>query len=451
MRQLQPVVWSKGTFLTPQHLQVQDRFIESALEFKLNSLRFCPWGFRELEINREALATGNFAVSRAVGIFPDGLPFDIPDSDAAPDSKPLAPFFEPEQDSLDVYLAIPQYHEHGRNISASRKSGDTRYIAEVAVLRDENSGLAEKPVEVARKNLRLLVQGEARLGSTTMQIARVMRSATGSFQLDPSFVPPLLDIAASEYLISVLRRLVGILSAKSSNLAGMRRQKNASLADFSASDIPNFWLLYTINTFFPIMRHLYEVRKGHPEALFSTMSALAGALTTFSSTIQPHDLPSYDHENLTRGFTDLDEKLRELLETVVPSNFVSLPLKLIQPSVYAASISNDKYLRNTKMYLAVSSNMSEVELIDKAPHLIKVCSAAHIETLIRQAMPGLQLMHVPAPPGSVPIKLNYQYFVLNQSGVAWEAITRARNFAAYVPADIPEPQLELLILLPQAE
>jgi type VI secretion system protein ImpJ len=48
------------------------------------------------------------------------------------------------------------------------------------------------------------------------------------------------------------------------------------------------------------------------------------------------------------------------------------------------------------------------------------------------------------------VKLNYQYFSLNQSGVAWEAIGRARNLAVYVPGDFPAPQLELIILLPEA-
>jgi type VI secretion system protein ImpJ len=44
------------------------------------------------------------------------------------------------------------------------------------------------------------------------------------------------------------------------------------------------------------------------------------------------------------------------------------------------------------------------------------------------------------------VKLNYQYFSLNQAGVAWEAIGRERNLAAYVPGDLPNPQLELIIL-----
>jgi type VI secretion system protein ImpJ len=58
------------------------------------------------------------------------------------------------------------------------------------------------------------------------------------------------------------------------------------------------------------------------------------------------------------------------------------------------------------------------------------------------------LTYVPSPPSVIPVKVNYQYFRLSQGGAAWEAIVRARNLAAYVPADLPSPQLELLILLP---
>jgi type VI secretion system protein ImpJ len=198
------------------------------------------------------------------------------------------------------------------------------------------------------------------------------------------------------------------------------------------------------------LQHLFETRKGHPEVLFQSMLALAGSLTTFSPTIHPRDLPKYEHDELSFCFEDLDEKIRLLLETVVPSNFVSLPLKLVQSSIYATSLADDKYLRNTKMYLAVRSEMSEAELISKTPYLVKVCSANHIEHLVRQALPGVALAHTPRPPSAIPVKLNYQYFSLSQTGVAWEAITRSRNLAAFVPGDFPSPQLELIILLPEA-
>ncbi len=448
MKRLQPVIWSKGTFLTPQHLQIQDRFIEDTLGFTLGSLNYRPWGFGRLAINQEALAAGVLAINLASGLFPDGMPFDIPDSDPAPPPKPLDQHFEPDQSSLDVYLAVPHYRERGLNVSVSRQGADTRFLAEVAIVRDENTGITEKPIQIAQKNFRLLVEGENRQGVSALRAARVLRTAAGSYQLDPHFVPPLLDISASDYLVAISRRLVEILSAKSSLLAGLRRQKNQSLADFTASDIANFWLLYTVNTHFPLFRHIFETAKGHPERLFAAMLSLAGALTTFSLKVHPRDLPAYDHDELEACFTSLDEKLRLLLETVVPSNFVSLPLKLVQPSIYATALSDDKYLKNTRMYLAIQAEMNEAELIHKTPALIKVCSATHIEHLVRQALPGLTLTHVARPPSSIPVKLNCQYFSLNQAGGAWEAVLRARNLAAYVPGDFPNPLLELVILLP---
>ena len=229
---------------------------------------------------------------------------------------------------------------------------------------------------------------EAREGTPAIKIARVTRTDSGVLQLEPEFVPPLLDIQASEYLMSILRRLLEILTAKSSTLSGMRRQKSQGLADFSASDIANFWLLYTVNTYLPNLRHLFEVRRGHPEVMFNLMTAVAGALTTFSTKILPRDLPLYDHRDLGACMRDLDDKVRYLLETVIPSNFVALPLKFSQTSIYGDCDNDDKYLQNTKMYLAVNAEMPEGELIAKAPKLIKPCSANHLEHLVRNALPG---------------------------------------------------------------
>src|SRR5512146_723524 len=154
MKQLQPVIWSKGTFLTPQHLQLQDRFLEDTLRFHLHAVNFRDWGFTELTIDREQLAEGRFVVARAAGIFPDGLPFDMPASDPPPESKPLAEYFEPGQAGLDVFLAVPEYRPHGVNVSLAPSPAGTRFLAQMEMLRDENTGAGEKPVQVARKNFR---------------------------------------------------------------------------------------------------------------------------------------------------------------------------------------------------------------------------------------------------------------------------------------------------------
>lgn len=450
MHRLAPVVWTKGTFLNPQHLQSQDRFLENSLQFQLQALEFCPWGFSRLRIDRDALAKGTFALSEAAGIMPDGLLLDIPQSDAAPPAKVLADHFQPDVESVDVFLTIPQYRDHGFNIANSRRDAATRYRAEVELLRDENTGQTEKPVTVAHKNFRLLVDTENLEGSAVLRAGRVRKSAAGLYSLDPHFVPPLLDFQASDYLFSIARRLVEILSAKSAEIAGARRHKNQSLADFTTSDIARFWLLYTVNTAMPILRHLYETRKGHPEVLFAEMASLAGALTTFSKSVHPRDFPLYDHDNLGACFANLDEKLRLLLETVVPSNYVSLPLKLVQPSIYATSLDNEKYFGGTRIYLAISADMSQADLIARVPSIAKICSADMIDHLVQRGLTGVPLTHAPSPPGAIPVKSNYQYFSLSQSGGPWETVLRSRNLAAWIPGDFPNPQMEIVIVFPQS-
>jgi type VI secretion system protein ImpJ len=439
----------KGTFLSPQYLQMQDRFLESSLQFQLEALAYAPYGFRSLQINQEALSAGYVAITEASGMFPDGLLFDIPDADQSPSPRPLADAFEPDQKTSDIYLAIPHYREKGLNVSMARTQADTRYLSEVAMLRDENTGLSEKPVQVARKNFRIMVEGESQQHSSVLRVCRVRKTPAGTFELDHQFSPPLLDFTANPRIHGICRQLVEILSAKSAQLAGSRRQKNLSLAEFGTADIANFWLLYTINSLFPLFQHLFETRHGHPERLFELMLQLAGTLTTFSKDIHPRDLTRYDHDDPGPCFHKLDEMIRYLLETVVPSNFVSLPLKLVQPSIYSTPLEDDKYLQNTKMYLAINTEAPEDKVITGVPYLVKVCSANHIEHLVQRALPGLPLTHVPRPPSAIPVKVNYQYFSISQSGACWEAITRARNLAAYAPGDFPNPQMELLILLPE--
>lgn len=449
MRQMERVLWTKGVLLTPQHLQLQDRFLEDTVGFRLSSLAFRPWGFATLEVDREALAAGSFALTAASGLMPDGLPFDIPRSDPAPAPKPLAEFWPPDVSALDVVLSIPELRAGARNVSMAPGDSGTRYIAEVVLRRDENTGLMEKPIQVARKNFRLLTGSESHDGSTALAAGRVTRTSTGEFALDPHFVPPVLDITASEYLLSIARRLVEILSARSATLSATRRQRNQGLAEFGVSDVANFWLLYTVNSHLPRFRHLLESRRGHPAELYGAMLDLAGALTTFSTTIHPRGLPAYEHTALGDCFRQLDAQVRELLETVVPAGHVTLPLRLTEPSIYATAIDQDRYLAAPAIFLALSAAVRPDELARSAPRLLKVSSGGQVQRLIRQALPGVPLQPQLTPPSALPVKLDYQYFALDKSGADWEAIARERNVAVYVPSEFPDPKLELVVMLPR--
>jgi type VI secretion system protein ImpJ len=453
MRQLSPVVWSKGVFLSPQHLQAQDRFFEDALHFSTEALTPYPRGWIALETDAAALAAGQFALARAAGLFPDGLTLDAPGADSLPRSRPLEECFRDGRKRCVFYLAAPEHRPGGINIGAHRGAGaGARYFAELQMLRDENGGAsAEKPVSLARKNLQILAEGENLEGSAVLPLAAVEQTEAGSYRLDATFVPPLLDFKASVYLAGILRALIELLVARTGQLAGARRERNQSLADFSASDIANFWLLYTLNGGLPVLRHMMEAHRAHPEAVFIEMLRLAGALTTFSPKFAARDLPRYDHDQPGACFGLLDALLRELLETVAPSNFVALRLKPVRDSIYAAAIDQDRYFEGSRFYLAVAAEMKEGDLIGRAPRLLKAASATQVEPLVRQALPGLRLTHVASPPRAIPVKLRYQYFSVEKGGPLWDSVQRARNFAVYAPGEIPNPEMELIILLSQPE
>src|SRR5665213_3162316 len=78
------ILWSEGLFLRPQHFQQQSRFFERLVETRCGSLRNHSWGCIELEFERDLLAIGKLAIRRAVGVFPDGTPFRMPEDEPVP-------------------------------------------------------------------------------------------------------------------------------------------------------------------------------------------------------------------------------------------------------------------------------------------------------------------------------------------------------------------------------
>src|SRR6476659_4175099 len=168
MKNRHRVVWNKGMYLTPQHFQIQDQFQADAMHFRFAASHFANWGVTELEIDAQAVQNGVIRINRCSGIMPDGEPFEIPDTDAMPDSRALAEYFPPSRDSLDVYLAIPENRQRARNVTVA-EAGDpsqdaappaTRYLAETVMFTDENLGDEEKPIQVARRAFRILFDGE---------------------------------------------------------------------------------------------------------------------------------------------------------------------------------------------------------------------------------------------------------------------------------------------------
>jgi type VI secretion system protein ImpJ len=447
MKLLSRVVWSEGMYLGPHHFQVQSRYFEDSIQFATSSLWFAAYGLAGIELDTEAAQNGVVSLVHARGVFPDGLPFNMPESDVLPAARPIAELFPPTRDGLVVSLAIPPRKPNGYNCAldpnASNGARDARYLAEPRVLHDENTGVDERPVRLGRKNVRLLLDTEPTADLLTLPVARVVRDRTGHFAYDPEFVPPLLHTGASPRLMALTQRLIDILSEKSSSIsrgAGAR-------GEFSTREIANFWLLHSVNSALAPLRHLLIAKRGHPEELYNELSRLGGALCTFSLDSHPRELPLYDHNNLSDCFGKLDRHIREHLETIVPTNCISIPLKSTEPYYFDGEITDSRVFNRSRWVLGVRASMGDAELMASTPRMIKVCTPPFARELVKRALPGLALTHLPVPPPAISARVETQYFGVSRTGPCWDAIARARQIGVYVPGDFPDPEIEMLVVL----
>jgi type VI secretion system protein ImpJ len=433
-------------YLGPHEFQAQARYFEDAIHFATAALWFQGYGLVGCALDNDALANGTVSLVHASGIFPDGTPFHFPQSDAVPAVRPIAELFPPTRDTLTIFLGITERKSGARNCAVSGEPGDARYFAEFRNCNDETSGGDGRPVPFRRKNVRLLLESELTGKIVSLPLARVRRDGSGHFVFDPDFVPPCLRITASERLMVMLRRLIEILEAKSTALS-RSSSGSGGLADFSSRDLANFWLMHAVNSGLAALRHHWISKRGHPEELFLEMSRLGGALCTFALDSHPRALPHYDHQHLGECFEKLDDHIRTHLETIVPTNCVSIPLTRTADSFYEAEITDTRCLGRARWVLGIHAAVGDAELIERTPQLVKLCSARFVGELVKRAMAGLTLTHLPSPPPAIPARVETQYFSVSRDGPFWDHIVQTHRVGIYVPGEFTDAELELLVLL----
>ncbi len=443
MASLSRVVWSEGMHLAQHHFQAQTRYFEELASFAVRTLFFEPWGLTACELDAEALLNGTVSVIHASGIMPDGLTFSFPD-DAVPAPLDVAALFSPTQDAELVQLAIPGYRPTGANTGSG-----SRFSADTLRLPDEVSGEDLRPVSVARKNFQLLLGSAASEDLTLLPIARVRRDGSGHFIYDPEYVPPVLRIGASPRLLSLVARLVEVLESRADALRAERQAAPSGAGlGYAAREVSGFWLSHALHSSIPALRGLLEARAAHPEQLYTELARLAGALCTFALASDPRALPRYDHTELGACFGALERHILQHLEVVLPTGGLTLTLRRTADFYYAAEVTDARAFSGARWFLGVrAEGLTPPQLAQRVPQLVKLCSARHIERLVREARPALALDPIASAPAAISPRFDTQYFLIELAGPCWTLIGETHELGAYVPAAIPGVELDLCLLL----
>jgi len=423
---LNPVAWTEGMFLRPQHLQQRDLYAEARLRYHLLALNPFHWGVLAFAIDEEALAERRIVVTRLEAVLRDGSIVSIP-GNATIETRN----FEATRERVEVFLALREWSVTDPNVVGEGASTrHARYRIDEVKLPDLNRGGPPGPVEVLMPNLRLLLSGEeAEIGLyESFKLAEIEATDDSKrpFALARTYVPPLLSMQASPVLREDFARIVNQVSARVRVAAGQTKT-------LAVDSTPKLFMRYTLARTAPLLRHLESTGETSPFGLYTVLVELAGALGWFRHE-DAVTLPVYDHANLYPCFRDLFLFISTELERLAPEGFTKLQMPF-EPGVkaYATKDLNVQLVdpRNS-FYLAIRAPIEMQQLGEQVVAHGKASSVRGVGPIVKFNVPGLALERLPGPPTEIEAMAGYLYFRVDPHGKEWAKVREEYSFALHL-------------------
>lgn len=428
-------VWAEGQFVSQHQFQAQDRYHEGLLHDRIVGIRRFGWGLTRLEVDERLLQSGQFGLRRLTAIWPDGLVVDAggPKGEQLPAPRPFEPHMKENDAPLDVLVGVT--NEGGANVPALGEAiAAQRYARVVTTVDDFNTGGSPQEVEFAAPNLRLVFGPERRERMATLPIAQLVRQSDGKIVLRDTFIPPVLRITAAPFLTSSLRRVIGAMTARQKELVAGRKQRSPSNVEFHFTDARRFWLLHTLNSSIGVLTHLLDCEDVHPEEVYLAMVQLIGALSTFSTGVDPLTLPKFNYVQLGDVFEALFAHVVAMVSIDSAPSYVEVPLERRPDGMFVGKLPEAR-IANHEFFVSVKSGLPESLVRERVPQLLKVAGWRHITEVVKQARHGVRAEVEWTPSSALPIKPGLCFFRLRREGAFWEEVAKSSTIALYMPND----------------
>ena len=443
-----PVIWTEGMFLRPQHFQQQGRHIRGWVEERCGGLRPYSWGVTRLEIDTQKLSQGKFAVKRCSGIFPDGTPFDMPEN------YPLPPPFEvqPQHKNETIELALLLETSTGIDVTGGdADQGLSRYKRQELTVRDQHteSQAGEAVIETGYISTHIRLASQDNGAFSTIPIARLIeRHSDDTVLLDEQFIPTCLHCAGSQRLTDTIRDIQGLLHHRGEELASSLGSPGAG----GVGEFVGFLLLQSVNQYEPLFDHLVETKTLHPEALYRILVQMAGELATITSERRrPDKFPAYQHQDLNHSFTDLVRSIRISLDWALEKPAIAIELSKHPRGVYTANVYEKHLIKTAQFVLAVKAQMPVDKLQSQISRQTTIASKDQLSQLVKSHLPGIPVRPLPVAPRQIPYHAEFTYFELDKHSELWKGVEVNGSFAMFFSAEIPGMELEFWAIKERSE
>jgi type VI secretion system protein ImpJ len=432
------VVWSEGLFLQPHHFQQQDRYFERYVEGRCHALVSHSWGFSALEIERDLLAVGKFALREAAGVFPDGTPFRMPDDDPLPPPLDVGPQVRDQV----LYLAVPVRRGDAPDVERiAGVDGLARHDVREREVRNAASASPDTAVlEIGALRTRLLLASEVTPAYVCIPLAHVAECRSDKqVVLDAAFMPTVLHVKDADRLATFLTELIGLVHQRADSIAG----RVAASGRGGAAEIAEFLMLQALNKYEPLLAHVGESGRLHPEELYRVFVELAGELATFTSTTKRAPaFPPYRHERLRESFEPVIAALRATFTAVVEQRAIPIPIEAKKFGIHVAKVPDPSLYTSAVFILAARADVPAEDVRRRFPAQLKVGPVERIRDLVNLQLPGVPVHAVPVAPRQIPFHAGFAYFELDQSHELWAQLKTSGGVALQVAGEFPGLAME---------
>lgn len=427
-------------FIAPQHFQQQDRhyyhYIEEYVAVAGSGKRY---GLSELQIDRERLKIGKFAVTRCKGIFPDGTFFEC-------DRELILDVPEATLETK-VLLALPmmvegetEYGEQGDN---------RRYFQESVTLFDTslqgNNGVETR---VAQANARLILEGEDTTGLAVLPLARVLeRRESGSVVLDHSFIPACIQYGASVLITERLKELQVLIETRANMVvqridAGQERKSEQTL-------LREYLWLQTLNRWVPWLTSTLENPETSTEHVYKNLATLSAELCSFEPAVAEPAAPLFA-DKMHEAFNPLFSRLREQLSLVQNDSVqeFSWDTSLFEKRrLLRAAVPEIHAMGSHRFVLCVESSIGAAALAQLFPSACKLCGLSQIVEVVRNGLSGITLTALPVAPTELKPRADVCYIEIDIHHPYWlDLVEKREPLALHVDARLPDLKLKLYAL-----
>ncbi|MEM9826912.1 MAG: type VI secretion system baseplate subunit TssK [Planctomycetota bacterium] len=431
------VAWREGMFLRPHHLQSMERHLAEAAAMNVSLDHGYCYGLRRIEFSQEAIANGQFELSRCEARMRDGTlvsidPGDEPDrvqvsQSPSAASRDLSAALD-QDEVIDVLLAVPKLGLGRSNLGAP--GDDNRFVSQTRTVADENDGGNDQEVPHRVLNIRLMLGHENTAGFETLPIARIRRSGASESApcIDPSFIPPVLACDAwPELARDYVRAAYDILGQKLELVSAQVVSRRILDIAPEAGDLKRVLMLSALNGAFATLRPLAFASGLHPLVAYIELCRIVGSLSLFQPERRPGEIPTYDHENLREIFYWAREEIRRLISEVDEYRYERRDF-IGAGRGMEVSLDPQWLTGDWKWYIGVEHmQMAESqcrELLQPGRLDWKLGSRERIDFIFKFSVPGLEKqLEETERDRALPKSGRWLFYRLRREGTAWQDLS----------------------------